>query len=243
MAINACIVSFFMDNIDRETVELQKAVVDKFNVSKYPYYVIKTDAKHGATIDYFWGMNGVKVDSFRNANIEKKVDHDVVLFMDIDCIPLSDKAIDLYVQKASEGRVVGNAQRTNHLQNNQHVYAAPSAHAISLETFLTIGKPSALETGRSDCIEEYTWAAQKAGVPVDLYMPLKYEEPPIRYEWEKDYKPYWPLADGMPVYGMGTTYGDEERNELFYHQFQIRIEGQQEKFQNKCRSILIKDVI
>lgn len=221
-----------------KTVGLQRSVIDRFNKSKYPYYCIKTDMKHGASIDYFWCMNGIKVKTFEHQAIEKKLDHDIILFMDIDCIPLSEDAMDLYIQKAVEGRIAGNAQRTNHIQNDQHVYAAPSAHAISVETFLTIGKPSALETSRSDCIEEYTWAAQKAGVPVDMHMPTKYESPPIRYGWEKDYKDYWSLADGMPVYGMGTTYGDSQGNDIFYHHFQIREVGQQEKFQLKCEQVL-----
>lgn len=236
--MNPCIVSFFMDNINMKTVGLQKSVVEKFNKSKIPHYIIKVDVPHPIGIDYFWAVNGAKPLPFEDADIPQQMHHDVILFLDIDCVPLSDDAIDLYLEKASQGILVGNIQRTNHLDNGQHVFAAPSAVAISKETYLKLGKPSAVETGRSDVAEEWTWAAESAGVPVEMFMPLRYDSAPKRYEWEKNQPPYWSLKDGMPVYGMGTTYGTEDGKELFYHNFQIRIEGQEEVFWKKCESIL-----
>lgn len=240
--MNPCIVSFYMENIHRKTVELQTNVVSKFNVSKYPHYLIKVNAPHGIAIDYFWGMNGCKPLRLDEHDIQQTLQHDVILFLDIDCIPLSEKAIDLYVEAAAKGKLIGNAQRSNHIDNNQHVFAAPSAAALSKETFLKMHMPSAYETKRSDVLEEYTWAAEKYGVEVDLTMPLRYDSPPLRYDWEVNAPDHWALADGMPVYGMGTTYGSAEHGDLFFHNFQIRIDGQQEKFWKKCTEVLTKDV-
>lgn len=238
---NPAIISFFMNNIDMKTVGIQKSVVEKFNKSKVPHYIFNVNMPHGVAIDYFWATNGQMGEKLREAThgaeIEKSLDHDAVLILDIDAIPLSERAIDLYFEAAYAGRLIGNAQRSNHLQNNQHVFAAPSASCLSTETFIKLGMPSAYETQRSDVLEEYTWEAEKIGIPVDLVMPLRYNESPKRYEWEGNQPPYWALADGMPVYGMGTTYGDDE-GDLFYHQFQIRMEGQQEKFWQTCESIL-----
>jgi hypothetical protein len=237
--INACIVSFFMDNIDMKTVGLQKSVVEKYNVSKYPHYHVKTDMRHAVSIDYFWCMNGVKVDTFKGQNIEKKLDHDVILFLDIDAIPLSEAAIDYYIEKAANDRFIGNVQRSNHIDNNQHVFVAPSAAAISADSFLTIGKPSAIETSRGDVMEEYTYAAEKTGiVPVDFIMPKRFDAVPFRQAWETNREPFWRLADGMPHYGIGTTFGDDEHGDLFYHNYQIFQPGQQERFWTKCESIL-----
>jgi len=60
----------------------------------------------------------------------------------------------------------------------------------------------------------------------------------MRYDWEpKDAPPYWTLAKGFPNYGLGTTFGDDLGN-LFYHQFQIRMGGVQEKFWKQCESLL-----
>jgi hypothetical protein len=232
-----------MDNIDQKTVDYQKQVVNKFNPSGYPHYQIKTNMTHAASIDYFWSINGIKVNTFKDQNIEKQVDHDIVLILDTDCVPLNNRGINLYIDKAAEGHLAGNAQRSCHIQNDQHMFAAPSASAISVDSFITIGKPSALETKRADVMEEYTFESEKKGlVPVDLFMPLSYDAPPIRMHWEsKDLPPYWSLADGKPNYGIGTTYGDSEGG-LFWHCFQIFQPGQQERFWSKCESLLTTKV-
>jgi len=233
--MNPCIISFFMDNIDFKTINYQRSVVDKFNKKKYPHYVMKTNAPHGISIDYFWALNGIP-DALEES-VEQKVDHDVVIILDIDAIPLHEDALEHYATVASQGKLIGNAQRSNHIENGQHVFAAPSTAAISKESFKKIGAPSAMETNRSDVLEEYTWGAEVNEVPVDIVLPLRYDKAPQRYEWEGDQPPYWSLADGMPVYGMGTTYGTPEMD-MFYHNFQIRMPGQQENFWKKCEEVL-----
>jgi len=226
-----------------KTVGLQKSVVEKYNKNKIPHYIMKVSMPHGIAIDYWWAQNGCLTKKLAEAAKGQEIpiafDHDAVLILDIDAIPLSERAIDLFFEKAYAGRLIGNAQRTNHIENNQHVFAAPSASCISKETYEKIGMPSAYESQRGDVLEEYTWNAERLGISVDLILPLRYNDSPKRYEWEGDQPPYWALADGMPVYGMGTTYGDEE-GDLFYHQFQIRMEGQEEKFWAECEKKLVE---
>jgi hypothetical protein len=243
--INACIVSFFMNNIDKKTVDLQRAVVDKYNPEKYPHYSIHTEMRHGATMDMVWALNGIEHPTFKGQNVPKRFDHDVIFFLDIDAVPLNIHAIDDTIQQAAKGRLIGNVQRTNHIKNDQHLFVAPSCLAISVDSFVTIGKPSGMETRRADVAEEYTFAAEKTGiVPVDFYMPLKYDSKPAECD-------SWALKDGMPVYGRGTTFGFEptkgsmlgidtssEAVPLFWHSFQIFHPGQQENFWKKCESIL-----
>lgn len=238
--MNPCIVSFFMNNIDPKTVGLQRSVVQKFNRSGVKHYQIQVDMPHGVAIDYFWTLNGVPTGGFKEHadKITPQFDHDAVLVLDIDAIPLMDRSIDTYLAYAYEGHLAGNAQASNHIGDGQHMFAAPSAAAISKETFIKIGAPSAYENPRADVGEEWTHAAREAKVPVDLAMPVRYNEAPYRYDWEpKDSKPYWTLANGYPNYGVGTTFGDSV-GDLFYHQFQIRIPGMQEKFWKKCESLL-----
>ena len=235
--MNPCIVSFFMRNVGDKTVGLQRSVVEKFNRSHVKHYQIKIDMAHGVAIDYFWTLNGVPVGGFKDYTFEQKFDHDAILLLDIDCIPVSNRAIDTYLAYAYEGSLAGNAQRSNHIDNGQHVFAAPSAAAITKDNYIKIGSPSAYENKRSDVLEEWTWKAEESKVRVDLAMPLRYNESPRRYDWEKDQPPYWALADGMPVYGVGTTYGDK-LGDLFYHQFQIRMDGMQDKFNKICEDIL-----
>jgi hypothetical protein len=254
--MKAGIFSFYMNNIPVEARNAQKAVVDKFNKSGHAFHQIETKLPHGLSMDGCWHMNGCQVrKEFRH--LKQQFDFDVVMFLDIDAIPLNDQAIDSYVEQAYNGSLVGNIQRSNHLSNGAHVFVAPSAMALSIETFWTINKPSAVENLRSDVGEEYTWLAQKAGAHVRLYMPLRYDAAPA------EAKDGWALADGMPRYGLGTTFaqmtpsakdGDvldgtksiaaddiewkQTGPETFWHNFQIRFPGQPERFMAKCEEIL-----
>lgn len=230
--INACIVSFFMGNVNPKTAELQRKVVEKFNVSRYPHYSIQTNIMPGPMMDYVWCMNGQNTGTFKDP-IEKKLDHDVIFFLDIDAIPTNVLAIDLIIDAAAEGILVGNAQRSGHIENNQHVFAAPSCVAMSKDVFEKIGKPSAIPNARGDVCEEWTFMAEEEGVPVQTFMPLKFDAPPIRMDWETNQEPFWRLADGMPHYGLGTTFTSG-----IYHNFQIFHPGQQERFWAKCESYL-----
>jgi len=235
-----CIITYFMENISHKTPEYQKKVIDKYNKSGIPVYQIKGDIRHGDFINVFWAMNGVVLGEAERSitNTDQKFDHDVVLMLDIDCIPLSVDAIDYYLEEADSGKLIGNAQRSNHIQNGEHVFAAPSALAISRDTFIKIGSPSAQETSRSDVAEEYTWMAERNGVPVELILPLSYDKAPYKYNWEKDQNPWWALKQGMPVYGIGTTFGNDKKGKLFYHNFQIFHPGNQEMFWARCEKAL-----
>jgi hypothetical protein len=235
--MNPCIVSFFMSNIDPKTVELQRKVVAKYNRSGVRHYQIQVDMPHGVAMDYFWALCGSPVEAFED-KIAQQVNHDAVLFLDIDAFPVVDRAIDTYLAYAYEGHLAGNAQSSNHIGDGQHMFAAPSAVTMSKDTYDKLGRPSAYENPRADVGEEWTYAARERKIPVDLAMPVCYDEAPFRYDWEpKDAKPYWDLAEGFPKYGVGTTFGDK-LGKLFYHQFQIRIPGMQEKFWKKAESIL-----
>ena len=239
---NACIVTFFMNNLSMDTVKKHAETVTKFNKSKVPHYHINTPMNHGASMDYIWHMMGLKHKTFGEQAVEKKFDHDVVFFLDVDALPLNDRAIDFFIKEAANGRLIGNIQRTNHIQNMQHVFAAPSAVALSVDTFLSLGKPSAIPNHRSDVGEEYTWEAERVGVPFELLMPLRFDAPPAEC-------PSWALKDGMPVYGRGTTFGYPEdpqeggakEEALIWHNFQSFHEGQQERFIAKCDELLKED--
>ena len=240
--VNACIISFFMANIDKKTIDKQREVVAKFNPQGYAHYSIHTDLRHGVSMDLAWALNGISMPGFKGQEVPKRFSHDVIMFLDIDALPLNDKALQFTIEAAAKGALVGNIQRSNHIENNQHVFVAPSVLALSVDSFVTIGKPSGLETRRADVAEEYTFAAEKSGaVPVDFYMPLRYDSKPAECD-------SWALKDGMPVYGRGTTFGiPAEYNdadgatpaiEMFWHNFQSFHPGQQEKFLAKCESLL-----
>jgi hypothetical protein len=236
--MKACITSYFMPNIHSKTVDLQRAVVKKFNSLNIQHLVIKGEMPHGMFMDYVWSLNGQTISTLKDQKIKKQLDFDVVLFLDIDCLPVSPNAIELYLTGALEGALIGNTQRSGHIQNNNHLFVAPSALAISAATFDKIGRPSGLETTRGDVAEEYTYAAETNGDEINFLLPVRYDRNVYRYDWEQDRRPYWTLENNLPNFGLGTTYGNDVEGDLFWHNFQIRIDGQQEQFWKKCEELL-----
>lgn len=220
-----CIASIFMENIDKKSVELQVQIVKKFNKSNITHYPVFTQAAPGYTMDKLVNM------------LENK-GHDAIMFLDIDALPLNDSAIDYFFEQAYAGKVIGSAQRSNHIQNNQHVFCAPHNVTFAIETYRKCGNPSFSPNYRGDVSEELTFRAEENNIPVEILMPLRYDAPPIRMEWEsKDLPPYWDLADGMPKYGIGTTFGKDDV-EMFWHMYQSFHPGQTERFWKKCEELL-----
>lgn len=222
---NPCIASVFMKNVEQSTLDFQRKVVDKFNTSKIPFYQIYTEVSHGYTMTQLMKM------------LEQK-GHDVILFLDIDCVPLNECAIDYMIKQASSGKIIGDAQRSNHIENDQHVFAGAHNICVSIETYKAIGSPSFDPTARGDVAEELTFRAEESKIEVELLTPLKYDAPPIRMTWETTTDTFWRLADGMPVYGIGTTYGLNDGTGMFWHCWQIFQPGQQQRFLNKCKELL-----
>jgi hypothetical protein len=222
---NPCIASIFMKNIDAKTVENQQKVVQKFNKSNIQHYSVLTEANPGYTMDNLIDM------------LESR-GHDAIMFLDIDCVPLNDSALDYMFNKAYGGVLIGDAQRSNHIDNNQHVFCAPHNVTFTIDLYRNLGNPSFLPNYRGDVGEELTFKAREANIPIEIIMPLRYDAPPIRMDWEpKDLPPYWDLADGMPKYGVGTTFGNDN-GDLFWHNYQIFHPGQQERFWKKCEELL-----
>ncbi|NBR24782.1 MAG: hypothetical protein EBU08_13630 [Micrococcales bacterium] len=190
---NPCIASIFMNNIDRRIVETQSAVVKKYNKSNVLHYPVLTDGQPGQSMDKLVGM------------LEER-GHDAIMFLDIDCLPLSYTSLDYFFQQAYDGKLIGDAQRSNHIQNDQHVFCAPHNITFTIETYEKLGRPSFNPNHRGDVSEELTFRAREVNIPIEIIMPLHYDAPPIRMDWEpKDAPPYWDLADGMPKYGIGTS--------------------------------------
>jgi hypothetical protein len=219
------IVSLFMRNINPQAVKLQIAVVNKFNKSSIQHYPILTDHNPGYSMD-------LGVEAMRKAG------HDAVMFLDIDALPLTDFALDYLFEQAYAGKLIGSAQRSGHIDNGEHIFAAPHNVTFTLETYDKIGKPSFLPNIRGDVAEELTWKAEESNIPVEILMPTRFDAPPIRMDWEpKDAPPYWDLGKDKPRYGIGTTFGNE-KGELFWHMFQSFHPGQHERFVKKCEEIL-----
>lgn len=149
--------------------------------------------------------------------------YEACLILDIDCIPLQEWAIPWFLENALAGTLVGCAQRANHLQNGNHIYAGPCALAFSREVFDRINRQSFGATERSDVGEEITRACEANNIPITLLWPTDVEQRKWNLTAEREF-------------GLGTTYGD-----LFYHAFEISKGTTCDQFLRKAEEVLRSD--
>jgi hypothetical protein len=198
------VTSFYMPNVSRRVVAAQRAVIKKYLPPNLAVEQVLTMKRHEDAMTHY-----MRTTPFR-----------AVLFLDIDCVPVADGAIDRMFRGAEAGELAGSVQRSNHIQNNQHLYVAPSCMALSGETYRRLGQPDFESTPRGDVGEELTYEAEARGVSVRLLWPVSSED----FVWD--------LIDGKR-YGHGTTFEGG-----FWHAFQIRFRQHQDDFIRRCEGFL-----
>ena len=209
--MKSAIFSYFEENIPQDIVAAQNEVVNRYRPMDCDFVMMKGGAGHGEAIDWF--LSDSRYDNY--------------FLLDIDAIPLNSLVIPYMLYKASLGYMTGNIQRSNHLQNGRHVFAAPSFMSLSKALWWGMGKPSFKTTQRADVAEEVTFRAEAQGVPLELFRPS-------RVLGEKQ----WALeASDQPQYGIGTFFSFEGM-EISYHNFQIRIPEAHRLFLDVCRAVL-----
>ena len=213
------ILSPYMANVNPAVKDAQFRVMNRL-CTEIPFHQILTTKPHGETLT-----------NLARSCMQKG--YDVVMFIDIDAVPLSTTAIEHTNNRAYRGHLIGNIQRSNHIQNDQHLFVAPSFMAMSLNYWTWAGQPSFTETERGDVGEELTYAWEAKGWPTQMYMPTGYEASPAECK-------SWALADGMPHFGLGTTFA-LGNIPMSYHAFQIRMGGMVERFLNKCEQIIAEN--
>lgn len=217
------IVTAHNDKIDSRIVYYQKMVVEKLkgSIPFFTYDYTGSDMLHGDVCNKL----------IHKMFYEYQEGADCILFLDIDCIPLSSQAIEWTLNEAYSGKLIGNAQRSNHYQNDQHVFAAISYAAFTRDTFERAGSPTMCFSKKYDCSELLTINCEKNNIPVNLLMPNNSESPNEDGE-------YWNLADGMPQYGIGTTFSNGKMD-ISYHLFCARFNKYNTLFLNKCHDIIV----
>lgn len=216
------IVTCYDKNVDVSIVYYQKMVVDRFRngIPFMPYDYTGNDMLHGDVCNKL----------IHRVFYEYQQGADCVLFLDVDCVPLSREALEWTFYQAYSGKVVGNAQRSNHYENDRHVYAAPSYLCFTRDAFEKAWSPTMSFSKKYDCGELLTVNARKADISVQLLMPTTYDS------LNEDGK-LWDLADGMPKYGVGTTFSNGYID-ISYHLFCSRLRKFNEYFVDRCRKIL-----
>ena len=204
------------------TIDYHKKVCEKFGKGICDYHYLHYNAPDGQVFPDQVIDHGLR-------ELFKK--YKTILILDIDCVPLSSEALEYAFSQAEKGILTGNVQRSNHIENNKHVYVAPSCMALTQDMFPD-GIPSFHPTPRGDIGEELTYQLEDLGKPFEMYLPLHFESLPYKMTIP------WDLNDDMPKYGIGTTFVNDDNMEMFYHLFQSRLLVFDQLFFDKCESLL-----
>lgn len=148
------IVTMYWNNISRKMVVDQKMTFRKLGYDIIQFE--RTGQSHGAFLD---------------EQLRIIAEDDVILSVDIDCIPLHREVIDKAVSFARDGGIWGCAQVSNHLPEPEHVFAAPCFHAISKRTWRSLDCPSFCPDELNDVAQLMTRIAQTRGVPLHIAKP------------------------------------------------------------------------
>jgi len=192
-----------MDNVPAEVALAQSAVLDAFAPTGFEVRQVLTERSHGAALD----------------EIMAGADADLVLILDIDCVPLTTAAIPTLAASAEAGALAGCVQRANHIDNGATSTSARSAWRSAGRC----GSGSAAHL-RADRARRRRRGAnlpcEETGAPVEMLWPSRVDAP------------CWDLTDGRQ-FGVNTEYEG-----AFLHTFNIRSPDNQRRFIERCRAIL-----
>lgn len=202
--------SCYMKNIPCKVIEYQKKVFDVFNMhlnqelTNLPFHDYWLDEKINNT------------------------DFDIIIFFDIDCIPLKPNLYEYIVDKINDNNSFIGVEQSNQTRSPDFIYAAPACFAITHETFNKMNKPSFGLKPEYDCGGEFTWISKKYNINVETFK--------ITSSLNKKWK------CGDKKFGNGTIYDD-----WLYHQFEIRYNDFKSyeqiytyQFIKKCKEIIKK---
>ena len=216
------ILSFYDVAMDTRVVEYQQKVLERFNKTAdyYPLLSQKTEEEilHYQGLDY--GVGKLFDDGY-----------DTVLILDTDCIPLNSYALDYIFSQAENDILIGNAQRSMHINNDEHMYIGSSCLCLSKNLYEKFGRRTfAPDHIKADTCEYYSYDAEAHGVPIEIFMPKSYIRDDLGGKWN--------LGKGRGSYGIGTTFVNSLGVEMFFHLFSSRQRVYNTYFYDKCEEIL-----
>ncbi|MBM3207924.1 MAG: hypothetical protein FJZ57_04890 [Chlamydiae bacterium] len=219
------IFTFYNHQIDSELVRLHHEVVNKLNT---------LDNCDFCPLQYKQPDGEMYPDDAMNYGIQHlfyEKNYDTILILEVDCIPFNPYSLEYTFKTAESGILVGDSQRAMHLQNDEHMYVAPSAFCIAKDLYEKLGKISFAPTRRGDIAEEYTYKCEELGNPIEFYMPKHFiRHPRNGYRWD--------LGKGRSSFGIGTTFVNKNQELMFFHLFESRSHVWNSIFYDKCEEIL-----
>lgn len=177
--------SCHMNNLPEGVAEYQRKVFDFFEME-----INQEISPHNTHHDWMnWKV--------------KNTDFDIIIFFDIDCIPLKPGIYDHIFELVKDDNTIVGIEQANQDIDSNFVYAGPACFAFSRKTYEKLGRPTFDITKNYDVGGEFTWRARELGVRVELFK--------IKSSLNKKWK------CGEKWFGNGTTYED-----WLYHQFEVR---------------------
>jgi hypothetical protein len=157
---------------------------------------------------------------------------DVVLFLDIDCVPTTNTVIlELARFALKYNTFIGPAQATNCIKDSSHVFAAPACLAISVRAWKDLGSPTLLENEESDVAQNLSRVADSMKFFYRAFYPIGYDKAPSEGIWR---------LGNFGFYGIGTVYDPFATKNLgyVYHLYQGRLRENQSLFDQRCTEII-----
>ena len=224
--MNPIIFTSFNDDVDPKFIEYQHKIIDKLGFADI-YMPLYYKWHHSEM------LHGDILNKFINKAFYER-GHDCILIMDVDCIPLSKEAIDITFELAYNNILVGNAQRSCHIENNNHVYAASSYICFTEELYRNAGRPNMLPNRDGDTCEQMTYNVRRMNELninkfMKLFVPNAIDAPNEKGE-------YWTLSGDMK-YGIGTTFSFNGMP-MNYHLFGSRLGIFNQLFFDKAEEVL-----
>lgn len=198
--------SYCMSNVDKDVPLYQEKVFNFFNI---PVNIEIKNISHG---DFLTN----KCKELRHSNTI-----DVIIFFDIDCIPLSSTSIKNVLLKTNQNTICGIEQTCNCNLSPSHIYAGPACLAIPISVIKKIDNINFFSNDYCDVGQQFTYDCTRNNIFVNF---LNITDCQI---------PQWRLGNTNKMFGIGTTYDD-----CIFHQFCIRDTKQQINFINKCKKII-----
>lgn len=207
--MNISVHTLHWDNADPRIVTAHKKVFDSFNI---PVIYTSQNLDHGSWL----------------SAICKNSTADVAVFFDIDCVPLSRKAIFDCAEYARKNKTfIGTAQAANHLHPYIHTYASPAFMAMSLNGYKELGEPYFNATEALDVAENVSYVA--------YFKKHRYR---CLYPTLFDLKPNadWALTN-YGRYGIGTLFSDKVYH-LYQGRYAHRFPEMLDLFERRCDQIV-----
>lgn len=204
--------SYSFTNMQQQVIEAQKKVFDHFGLLINQEI---DDVGHGQWIT-------------KTCENIINIDFDVVIFFDVDCVPLSEKLYEHILSKIDQNTICGIEQTCESNKSNGHIYAGPACLAIPKTVLEKVLKNKSrfcfTEDNISDVAQRFTYDCEELSINVNFF------------KVDNCLEPKWRIGKTDVFFGVGTTYDD-----MIYHHFLIREPWRRSDFIKKCDQITQKD--